>query len=413
MKNVILRLQYFLTPRRLTYAYLAGAVLWLSWLLSIALGPGNVDLAGQVVGTDYLQFYTAGYTLRSGESAQLYDMAYQAQLEQELIGPELRAYHAFITPPFLAWLFVPFAALPYGVSFALWSLLGLLGLWLSLRLLSVENPRRALVWTLTWFPAFAAISYGQNSILSLLWLSLAFWLWRSEYLFAAGLVCSLALYKPQLIVGVALLWLLEWRRDWRALLGLALGGGVLASLCFWLLPEASRAYVEFARTILPDLPNWQDFPLWHLHTLRGFWRLLLPQQAALADLLTLVLWVGGLWGFARFWQRCREHKALLFAAAICLTFWLTPHAMIYDWLLLLIPAVLLWQEVPQWRERWRALYALVWLATFFSGPLTYVQLQHFPVAVQLSVPVLAVVFYQAYRWLVMENSTFFLLSETN
>ncbi len=413
MRNVILSLQHFLTPRRLTYAWIAGAVLWLSWLLSIFLGKGNVDLAGQVVGADYLQFYTAGYTLRSGESARLYDMAYQARLEQELIGPELRAYHAFITPPFLAWFFVPFASLPYGVSFALWSLLGLLGLWLSLYLLRAENPRRALVWVLTWFPAFAAISYGQNSILSLLWLSLAFWLWRSERPFAAGLVCSLALYKPQLIVGIALLWLFEWRRDWRALLGLAVGGGVLASLCFWLLPEASRAYVEFARTVLPDLPNWQDFPLWHLHTLRGFWRLLLPQHTTLADLLTLVLGVGGLWGFVRFWQRYRERKTLLFAAAICLTFWLTPHAMIYDWLLLLIPAVLLWQEAPQWRERWRALYALVWLATFLSGPLTYWQLQHFPVAVQLSIPVLAVVFYQAYRWLVMEYSTFVLLSETN
>ena len=142
MRNVILSWQRFLTPRRLNYAWIAGAVLWLAWLLSIVLGPGNVDLAGQVVGTDYLQFYTAGYTLRSGESARLYDMAYQARLEQELIGPELRAYHAFITPPFLAWLFVPFASLPYGVSFALWSLLGLAGLGLSLHLLRVENPSR-------------------------------------------------------------------------------------------------------------------------------------------------------------------------------------------------------------------------------------------------------------------------------
>ncbi|MEA3396369.1 MAG: hypothetical protein U9R05_02800, partial [Chloroflexota bacterium] len=215
--------------------------------------------------------------------------------------------------------------------------------------------------------------------------------------FAAGLVCSLALYKPQLLVGVGLLWLLEWRRDWRALLGLALGGGVLAFLCFGLMPEASRAYVEFARTVLPDLPHWQDFPLWHLHTLRGFWRLLLPQHTTLADLLTLVLGVGGLWGFVRFWRRYRGNQALLFAGAICLTFWLTPHAMIYDWTLLLIPALVFWNEVPQWRERWQALYALVWLATFLSGPLTYWQLQRFPVAVQLSVPVLAVVFYQAYH----------------
>ncbi|MBN1919766.1 MAG: hypothetical protein JW892_00855, partial [Anaerolineae bacterium] len=68
----------FLTPRRLRYAWIAAGALWIAWLLSIALGPGYLDLAGQPVGTDYLQFYAAGRTLIRGESARLYDMAYQA-----------------------------------------------------------------------------------------------------------------------------------------------------------------------------------------------------------------------------------------------------------------------------------------------------------------------------------------------
>ncbi len=109
----------WLTPRRLSYAWLAGGVLWLAWLGSVLLGPGNLDLAGQPVGTDFLEFYAAGATLLRGESARLYDRDYQARLQQEIIGPGLRAYYAFITPPFFAALFVPLALLPYGLAFAL------------------------------------------------------------------------------------------------------------------------------------------------------------------------------------------------------------------------------------------------------------------------------------------------------
>jgi len=68
--------------------------------------------------------------------------------------------------------------------------------------------------------------------------------------------------------------------------------------------------------------------------------------------------------------------------------------------LLLIPAVLLLQEQPSARERWRAEYALVWLAAFVSGPLAYAQLRLVPVALQVSVPILGTVLVRIYRSLV-------------
>jgi hypothetical protein len=458
--KTIKRFSYLLNDRRLVYAWLAGAMLWAGWLASIVLGPGKVDLAGQVVGTDYLEFYAAGTTVRIGDSARLYDVAYQTQLQQAIIGPQLRHYYGFITPPFLAWLFAPLSALPYGWSFALWSVLGLAALWLSLRLLAAPDPRRAGLWVLTFFPVFAAISYGQNSLLSLALLSLVYWLWRRGHGWAAGLTASLLLYKPQLVSGIALLWLLEalWpalnelyekRAGWNggfsrsggqgekpakasnprsgrsptvpasragsvgdrpeqgaifraglmALLGLGVGGGLLATLCFWQLPEASRAYVEFARTVLPDLPDWQTFPLWNLHTVWGFWRLLLPHHHTWADVLYWVFTAVGVLGFVLFWRRVRERSALLFAGAICLTLWVTPHAMIYDWTLLLIPAVLLWQQTPELRVEWKALYALIWIVAFVSGPLTHLQLRWLPFAVQISVPALLLAICLAYRFL--------------
>jgi hypothetical protein len=188
------------------------------------------------------------------------------------------------------------------------------------------------------------------------------------------------------------------RASLMALLGLALGGGLLTALCFWQLPAASHAYLTFAATILPDLPAYQDFPLWNLHTVWGFWRLLLPGATIWADRLYWVCVVAGIGGFGYTWRQLRGRRALQFAAAICLTLWITPHAMIYDWTLLLIPAALIWQELPERREDWRVIFAAVWIAAFVSGPLTQLQLKWLPAAIQISVPALLAVMVSAWRW---------------
>ena len=75
--------------------------------------------------------------------------------------------------------------------------------------------------------------------------------------------------------------------------------------------------------------------------------------------------------------------------------------MIYELSLLVIPAVLLWEHIPDLRYRWRGLFAGVWLALLFSGPLTYLQLAvlQLPLALQISVPIWGLAFYQAYRHL--------------
>ncbi len=193
-------------------------------------------------------------------------------------------------------------------------------------------------------------------------------------------------YKPQLMVGVGLLWVWQVRRDWRALLGAGMSALGLALLSWWTLPEASVAYLRFAREVLPNLPAWQDFPIWHLHTWRGFWRLVLPPLAA--DGLWWLSVALGLGGWA--WlQKRLVAPALRYALAVVLTLWLTPHAMIYDWALLLIPAVLLWDYLPHRHAELLPPYAAVWLASLLAGPLTYVQWQVWHGGIQVSVPVLA------------------------
>ncbi len=399
-----MRFDQILNSRRLTYAWIAGGILWGAWLLSTFLGQGTMDLANQVIGTDYLQFYAAGVTLREGHSLDLYNFEYQSKLEQAIIGPGLPSFYAFLTPPFLAWLYVPFSYLPYVWSFIAWSILGLLFIWISLRLLMHSQPLRGFVWTLTWFPIFASVSFGQNSLLSLLLFSLTFWLWKKEKYLAAGVVSSLLLFKPQMVLGIVLLWLLEWRLSWKSLLGMLLGGGILAGLCFWLLPDASLAYIRIVRDFLPTMIYQEQFPLWHMHSLRGFWALLFPGNTWLVEGLSLLLSVAGVIGFIYFWRSQRLNKSILFAGAICLTIWITPHAMIYDWSILLIPAILIWQEVAELKSLWKSLFALIWVGTFLSGALTVLQLKVLPIAIQISIPI--------FLFTVIAGATFLLKRET-
>jgi len=392
-----------LNPTRLSYAWLAGGALWFAWFLSLLLGTGKFDLAGRVVGTDYVQFYAAGSTLHEGESGRLYDFEYQKDLEQDIVGNTFGGYHAFITPPFYAWVYVPFSMLPYMWSFAIWSLLGLACLWLSLHWIDGAKPGWWFGWALTWFPVFASISFGQNSLLSLGILSLTYFLWYRDRRWLAGLVCSLVLYKPQLALGVGFLWILEWRRDWQALLGLAFGGALLAGLSFGLMPEASKVYMNLSHNWLPGILRQGGFPIWQAHTPRAFFLLLMPGQPSLGEALALLSTVMGIVVYLFYWRRLRCEPALLFAGAICLTLWITPHAMIYDWTIFLIPTILFWEKRPDCRGLWKVLFALIWAATFLSGPLTFAQLKILHVAMQLSIPVLAFALYNTYRNLVVSG----------
>jgi hypothetical protein len=155
-------------------------------------------------------------------------------------------------------------------------------------------------------------------------------------------------------------------------------------------PVASRDYLQLAISILPDLSYQEGFPIWHSQSLRNFWYLV-GFSPDVSELLASILGVIGLFLFFRFRRRFKDEKFLLFAAAIALTLWIAPHALVYEWALLLLPAVILWQGGYVLYEKLRPVYALMWVAAFISGPLTQLQLNLFSWAVQISTIVFAFV----------------------
>jgi alpha-1,2-mannosyltransferase len=389
MINLLRKIRPLLNPIRLRYPYFIGGALWISWLVSQLMGPGYVDAAGHLIGTDFVAFYTAGKILLLDRASDLYDLELAKDIQQPLYNAPTDNFNPYLNPPFYAWLFIPFARLPYPWSPILWMVVNLFFLWVGLKFLNVQRVLPVFLLILTWQPSFAAISFGQNAFLSFFLISLVFALWKKKMPFASGLAAGLLLYKPQLLIGIGLLWLLGWRKNWRALAGLSVTGILLAGLSLLFMPEASYQYIFYTQKIAANLMIVEGFPIWNAHAVQAFWLALFPGQKMLAQLLYAICAITGLLYWLKFWRKEPENTVLQFGAAVCLTVWVTPYMMIYDWVLLLVPAVLFWHARDSAHDELLVVYAILWIVQFFSSVLTFLQWNALGWAIQISIPSLA------------------------
>jgi hypothetical protein len=389
---------------RLLLARLAGAAVWLGWLVSLVLGGGSYDARGRRAGNDHVQYYVVGQLLDEGRPDLIYDPKTTRERQSAVGGPGWEGFLPFRYPPFYALCFAPTSHLSYEASLLVWTLLGL-GLWVASGRLLGADWRTWLGWSACFFPVFAAVSFGQNSLISLAILSAAGALWLGERNLLAGLVAGLLAYKPQLAVGLGLLWLCDARRSWPALLGMAATTAGLMSVGWLLIPEG---YQAFAASLGGNLAGQDTRSLaWHVGS-QGLWLLLLPDQDDAVGLLSLATSAAGLVVFLALWWRVRRRRPIALAVAVLLTPWLTPYIMLYDWTILLVPAVLLWREASataDQRDRWLVLMAAVFLTALVAGPLVLAQLSLLGVALHLALPVLIGVVLAAWRGLPGEGSS--------
>lgn len=366
----------------------AGGLMWVIWVVSSALGPGNLDRNGQVIGTDHTAFHTAALLIDEGNGTELYDyprLRVFAQRQEEVTGKP-GFLDPFRNPPFYALPYLPTAHLPYLASYAVWAAIGLLCLVGGLYLVVGRRFLSSAGWSLTFYPVFAAVSFGQNTLLSFGLFALVYRLLVSQQRFLAGLAAGFLLYKPQLLLGLGLWWLFGVRRYWPCVLGSAVTGVLLALVSFLFVPEETAEWVDN----LPEIARYDAFDFYNLHNPRGF-GVLLTQSKSFGNWVGMVgLAVTVLWLF-RFWRRHGSDLPLMFAAAVFATLIGSPHTMTYEWALVVVPAVLVWLRRPDLRESLLPLYALAWIALFVSTPLTKAQLKLMDIAIQISVPVLVVV----------------------
>jgi hypothetical protein len=416
------------------WAWLAavlGVLVWGTWIVSLALGgsrftgdiqlqrdhptvqfagtfgPPNweFDVIDQMVSVDHLAFYSPARMIREGRARDIYDhhalYAYQVSLFPPGVWQQFEAYR---NPPFYALLYYPTAGLSYRASAWVWSGVALVCLFVGVRWLGAARPGIAALWALTFLPVFSTVSYGQNSLLSLAAFCGTYRLLAVRRPFAAGLVAGLLCFKPPLLLGLVIWGLLDIRRLWPAALGVIVTGAALTFGSYLLIPEAWAGFVGTLRTNM----GYDDFDWWKMHNPRAFWRLLLG-PGALATALWLLSAALGVWGFIRIWRARRDDLAALFGASVLLMLWVSPHTMVYEWAIAVVPAVLWWSHLPRLRSAWLVLFAVAWGALFVSTDFCRIQLrieqyvfdwkQGNAILVQVSVPLLAWVGWRIVRLL--------------
>jgi hypothetical protein len=199
----------------------------LVFVLSLAAFVG-ARFSGSLQGTDFPDFYCAARMLAEGHGHQLYDAELQRQYQARYAG---RIGTLYIHPPFEAVVYLAVAGLPLRRAYLLWFLLNLAFLALAVRHLAKDallpwDWRVVLAASLTFAPVLLCLLQGQDSVLLLLLVILAFTALRNNRAFASGCWLGLGLFKFQIVLPLVLVLILTQSRDARN--GLAKGFALAA-----------------------------------------------------------------------------------------------------------------------------------------------------------------------------------------
>jgi hypothetical protein len=295
---------------------------------------------------DFTALYAGGECVLKGLGPQLYQSQTQAQLQRGFAVTIRQGPLPFTHPPFEAALFAPLALLSYSTAFWIWNALSGLALLGFVLLLRPSIPRLR-AWSealpflagLAFFPVFICLLQGQDSLLLLLLLGLAFVAMKGGREFLAGICLGLALFRFQLALPVMAVVLV--RRRWRLLGGFALSAAALAGISaalvgwrqLWSYPlqllQISQA--QAAAAMNPkNMPNLRGM----IAGLAGdgnFAHVLLAAAS-----LALLAWAAGKWHA----QARRPGFDLGFGLTVVVAVLVSYHLMAHDLSVLLLPLLL-------------------------------------------------------------------------
>jgi hypothetical protein len=272
----------------------------------------------------------------------MYDFAVQYRYQSQVTAmwPGSFVLLPYVHPPYYTPLLLAVAWLPYRQAYLAWAALNLVLIGSSFYLLLgrslVLRGRAALLAILlgaAFLPLYVVVLQGQSDAFMLLALTGAYLAWARGRRGWAGILCGLALIKPQMILLVPVLFLA--RRSWRGLAGL---GGVAAVLGLVSLlsvgPGGVRDYLEVVFSWVLGRTPGPPITTQTVYSLRGLLELMpgghLPAIMVLIVLLALV-------GLSLSWRP--DVPRLDMALAIAASVVLSPYQNLHDLSLLVIPGI--------------------------------------------------------------------------
>jgi glycosyl transferase family 87 len=332
----------WLTARRIrVHGILLAIGIWSIFAWNFAT-PGLRDRHGLLKGTDFLHFYTIGYLALHRQGAELYDMHAQAAVAAQLVPQAAGITYLPLYGPQVSLLVAPFAPLPYGWALTGWLLLNSIIYGLCCYAIGRLCPHlQSEVVTVgilaIAYPAFFhLLVWGQTSALALACFTLAFTALHSRRPFLAGLAMGLLVFKPQL--GIAAAFVFLFGSECKIILGASVSAiAELSTGWIYYGGVVMRDYFQHLLHVREVLPLLEPRP-YQLHSLRGFWSLLVP-ETSIAFGLYVLTGFAVLMTMAAFW-RSRAELSLRYSALLLATVLVAPHLTVYD-LTILAPAFLL------------------------------------------------------------------------
>ena len=319
--------------------------------------------------------------LSEGHGADLYDVARQSQIQEQLLAETGRnmngAVIKFFYPAALGWVFLPLTGLPLLWAYVVWSLLGVGFLIGSIYLLrdQTAGPGPAVevlvLAAMSFFPILECLLQGQSSLFFLFLLACFYVLARGNRDFAAGLILGAVFLKPQL--PVLLLLGLFLHRKWRVVAGCLVSVLLLVVISVLTIgPTQLPGYLASASQLLEDpgirvelMPNLRGT----LHRLDSW--LGLGMSGTTLWWASILLSLTCLLGFVPGWlfSRGRPDSALplMIAQSVLLGLLLSPHLFAYDLALGVVPFLILFagiQDEP-WRRRLLQVTLPIHMSAFF------------------------------------------------
>ena len=332
----------WLTSRRLrAHGLLLALAVWsiYAWILAT---PTLRDRNGLLKGTDFLHYYTLGSLALEHRGADLYNMQAQSVLAQQRVPSAGQLLYVPLYGPQVSLLFAPLAALPYPWALAIWLLtnaasyaLCCYAIWKTCP--TLQSERWTVLILAVAYPAFFhLIAWGQTSALALASFTVAYMMLRSEHLFMAGLAIGCLIFKPQLGLAAAVVFLLA--RAWQVVAG-ALAAGAVQLSVGWLYygTAVMRDYLHHLLHVREIYALLEPRP-YQMHSLRAFWAMLIP-WSHLGFGLYLATAIAVLWITLLYWKSPAP-LPLRYSALLLATVLVSPHLTVYD-LLILAPAFLL------------------------------------------------------------------------
>ncbi len=271
-----------------------------------------------------------------------------------------RELDVFISTPPFAWALLPLSWLSGNTALVVWMVLSVLAVFGALKLLRL--PVWAGFLALALPLGVANIYHAQTGFFALLWAAAIHRLCVDGRTVPAGLVAGLAVLKPTLLLGVAIWWLVDWRRWYPALLSAFALGTTLVSATLiggfgvWkaflaALDERSQIDIVYNQPTVSELVS----------RALGFE----IGTSAVTQLVILGIAAVVLRMALRVWP---DRVDLASGAAVFASILVSPHLLIYDTTLVVIPfAVAVQAGVPRRvLEQLIAIYVISSLMTIMS-----------------------------------------------